>query len=135
MRLIRSRTVRPVAVLAVVLLSAAGCNAAATESFPLGQVVVVVTDTNNAPVSQIQLNLMLPDKATLWRTAVTGSDGTAQFGSGEGGVLVQSYLVRFPSSIQYALAPGETNDKPVTAIENQTVTVQLKLMKVAPGPA
>jgi hypothetical protein len=98
-------------------------------------VTVTVTDTNNAPVDNVQVNLMLPDKATTWRTAVTGSDGKATFGTEDGGVvLVQSYLLFFPVHAQYTLAPGETNYKPVTAVENQTVNVPLKLAKIVVNP-
>jgi hypothetical protein len=119
--------------LATVSLLGAGCNASESTGYALGGVEVVVTE-NNVPVSQVQVNLMLPDRATLWRTAITLSDGKAQFGSGEGGVLVQDYLVFFPSNVQYTLAPGETNYKPVKAVENQTVSVQFKVVKVVVNP-
>jgi hypothetical protein len=133
MKLISSRFARPLMLLAAVSLFGAGCNASESTSYALGTVEVVVTE-NNVPVGQVQVNLMLPDRATLWRTAITASDGKAQFGSGEGGVLVQDYLVFFPSNVQYTLAPGETNYKPVKAVENQTVSVQFKVVKVVINP-
>lgn len=130
---IRSRFAGTVTLLAVVLLSGIGCNDTSGPGYALGNVEAVVTE-NDVPVGEVQVNLMLTDKATLWRTAITGSDGKAQFGSGEGGVLIQDYLVFFPSNIQYTLAPGETNYKPITAIANQTVTVQLKVAKIVVNP-
>jgi hypothetical protein len=133
MNLISSQFARSVAV-AGSLVFAAACNDTSGTDYPLGNVTAVVVDTNGAPVDQVQVNLMLPDKATLWRTAITGSDGKAIFGSGEGGVLVQDYLVVFPSSVQWSLASGETNFKPVTAVEGQTVTVQFKVQKVVINP-
>src|SRR6476646_6194177 len=123
MNLISSRFARLVLISALSVF-VVSCNDTSGTNYPLGNVTAVVVDTNGAPVDQVQVNLMLPDKATLWRTAITGSDGKAIFGSGEGGVLVQDYLVVFPSSVQWSLASGETNFKPVTAVEGQTVTVQ-----------
>ena len=133
MDLISSRVIRLVCLSALSVL-AVGCNDTSSPQYKLGNVTAVVVDTNGAPVDQIQVNLMLTDKATLWRTAVTGTDGKAVFGSGEGGVLVQDYLVFFPSSVQWSLASGETNYKPVTAVENQTVTVQFRVQKVVINP-
>jgi hypothetical protein len=121
--------------LAAVSFSGVGCNDTSGPTYALGNVEVVVTEASGAPVSGVKVNLMLTDKATLWRTAITGTDGKGQFGSGEGGVLIQDYLVFFPSNLQYALAAGETNYKPITAIENQTVTIQLKVAKVVINPA
>ena len=133
MNLISSRVARLVCLSALLPLVVA-CNDTSAPQFALGNVTAVVVDTNGSPVEQVQVNLMLPDKATLWRTAVTGSDGKAIFGSGEGGVLVQDYLVFFPSSVQWSLASGETNYKPVTVVQNQTVTVQFRVQKVVLNP-
>jgi hypothetical protein len=119
--------------LAALSVFGAGCNASESTGYALGTVEVMVTE-NGVPVPQVQVNLMLTDRATLWRTAVTATDGKAQFGSGEGGVLVQDYLVFFPSNVQYTLAAGETNYKPVKAVENQTVSVQIKVTKVIVNP-
>lgn len=135
MSLIRSRFAGTLMLLAAVSLFGAACNDTSGPDHVTGVVTVTVTDTDNAPVNLVQVNLMLPDKATTWRTAVTGSDGKATFGAEDGGVvLVQNYLVYFPAHAQYTLAPGETNYKPVTAIENQTVNVQLKVAKVIVNP-
>lgn len=134
MNFVRSRLTRNVVLAGLILFGGVACNSSSTGNYALGNVTAVVTDANGAPVEQVQVNLMLPDKATLWRTAVTGSDGKAVFGSGEGGVLVQAYLVYFPSAVQWSLAAGETNYKPVTAVENQTVTVQFKVQKIVINP-
>jgi hypothetical protein len=134
MNLLRLRLTRNLALSGALLLGGVACNSTSAPSYPLGDVIAVVTDANGVPVNQVQVDLMLTDKATLWRTAVTGSDGKAQFGTGEGGVLVQDYLVFFPSQVQWKLADGETNYKPAKAVENQTVTVQFKLQKVVINP-
>ena len=135
MHLIRSRFTRTVVSLAAVSWLGVACNDASAPVYATGTVTVTVTDTNNAPVDQVQVNLMLTDQATLWRTALTGSDGKATFGTEDGGVvLVQNYLVYFPAHAQYTLAPGETNYKPVTSIENQTVNVNLKVAKIVINP-
>jgi hypothetical protein len=133
MHLTRSRFSRTVIFLAAISLFGAACNDTSGPSYALGNVEAVVTE-GTTPVSGVQMNLMLTDKATLWRTAITGSDGKAQFGAGEGGVIIQDYLVFFPSNVQYTLAPGETNYKPVKAVENQTATVPMKVAKVIVNP-
>ena len=135
MNLTRLRITRSLMLLAAVSLFGAACNDTSGPDYITGTVTVTITDTNNAPVSQVQVNLMLPDKATTWRTAVSGSDGKATFGTEDGGVvLVQDYLVFFPAHAQYTLAPGETNYKPVKAIQDQTVNVPLKLAKIVVNP-
>ena len=123
LRFVRLATVSALSVFAV------GCNDTSAPVYAIGDVVVVVTDANGAPADQVRMNLMLPDKVTLWRIAVTGSDGKARFGTEDGGVLVQDYLVFFPIQSQWTLGAGETNYKPVKAVENQTVTVQFKVEK------
>lgn len=130
---IRSRFVR-LATVSALSVFAVGCNSTSATVYAIGDVVVVATDDNGAPAGQVQVSLMLPDKATIWRTAVTGSDGKAQFGIAEGGVLVQDYLVFLPIQSQWALAAGETNYKPATAVENQTVTVPLKVHQIVVTP-
>jgi hypothetical protein len=134
MNLFRLRLARNVA-LAGSLVFAASCNDTTGTNYATGVLTVTVTDTDNALVSGVGLNLMLPDKATTWRLAVTGSDGKATFGTEDGGmVLVQDYLVFFPPQTQWILAPGETNYKPVTAVKNQTVNVNFKVQKVVINP-
>lgn len=133
MSLIRSRFAGGLSLLVALSIFGAACNDTSGPSYALGNVEAFVTE-GTTPVSGVQVNLMLTDKATLWRTAITGSDGKALFGAGEGGVLVQDYLVFFPSNVHYTLAPGETNYKPAKAVENQTVSVQLKVQKVIVNP-
>jgi hypothetical protein len=135
MHLIRSRFTRTVVLLAGVSWLGVACNDTSAPVYATGTVTVTVTDTNNNDALGVQVNLMLTDQATLWRTAVTDSDGNATFGTEDGGVvLVQNYLVYFPGHAQYTLALGETNYKPVTAIENQTVNVNLKVAKIVINP-
>lgn len=135
MNLLRLRSTRNFAAAGLMLFGGAACNDTSGTNYVTGVVTVTVTDTNNAPVSGVQFNLMLPDNATTWRTIVTGSDGKGTFGSEDGGVvLAQAYLVVFPSQVQWNLAPGETNNKPVTAVGNQTVNVNFKIQKVVINP-
>ena len=65
MQLIRSRFARPVMLLAAVSLFGAACNDTSGPDYITGTVTVTVTDTNNAPVSLVELELQLPDKATI----------------------------------------------------------------------
>ncbi|MFN2602843.1 MAG: hypothetical protein ABR582_08840 [Gemmatimonadaceae bacterium] len=130
---IRSRFVR-LSIVSALSVFAVGCNSTSAPGYAIGEVGIVATDDNGAPADQVHVNLMLPDKATIWRTAVTGSDGKAQFGTEDGGVLVQDYLVFFPIQTQWALAADETNYKPANAVENQTVTVQFKVHKIEVNP-
>jgi hypothetical protein len=130
---VRSRFVH-LSIVSALSVFAVGCNSTSAPRYAIGDVVVVATDETGAPADQVHVNLMLPDKATIWRTAVTGSDGKAQFGIEDGGVLVQNYLVFLPIQTQWALAADETNYKPANAVENQTVTVQLKVHKIEVTP-
>jgi hypothetical protein len=130
MGLLRSRRAFIPGILALILLSGGGClsDNNPTQNFVLGRVQVVVTDTNGAPAPLLNVNLTLTNKS-IWRAALTGSDGKAEFGAAEGGVIIQNYLVNLDLSVQYVLAPNETNDKPVTPVENQTTVVQFKVAK------
>ena len=134
MNLFSLRLARKTVALAGLLVFATACNSTTGTTYAIGDVVVVVTDDSGAPADSVHVNLMLPDKATLWRTAVTGSDGKARFGTDEGGVLVQDYLVFLPIQNAWTLAAGETNYKPANAVENQTVTVQFKVQKIVLNP-
>jgi hypothetical protein len=133
MRLLRSRLVLAPVLLA--LLSAAGCNSSsATDNIVLGQVQVSVTDAGGNPVSGLNVDLLLTDKATVWRRSLTSADGKAEFGAAEGGVILQNYIVRLTLGIQYSLATNETNDKPVTPVADQLTTVEFHVVKTTVVP-
>jgi hypothetical protein len=121
--------------LALLLLFASGCSSYSTptQTYVLGRIQVAVTDTAGAAVPQLSVNLTLTNKS-IWRASLTSSDGKAEFGASEGGVIIQNYLVHLILTGQYVLAPNETNDKPVTPIENQLIVVQFEVMKTSITP-
>jgi hypothetical protein len=111
-----------------------GClNAADPGGNVLGRIVVRVSDQNNAGVRDLALDLMLPNRQTIWRSARTGTDGTAQFAGNEGGVILQSYIVRVHLTPQWQFGEGQTNDKAVTPIGGETVTVEFTLAPMVIG--
>ena len=61
---------------------------------PVGRVTVSVTDGNNAGVGQLLVQLMRPDRVTVWRSLTTSANGTGEFDTANGGVIPQAYLVR-----------------------------------------
>jgi hypothetical protein len=99
----------------------------------LGRIIVRASDQNNAGVPDLMVDLRLANGQTIWRTARTGADGTAEFGASEGGVLLQNYIVRIRLTLQWQLATGESNDKPVTPVAGQTVTVEFKVAPSSTG--
>ncbi|HEY8166752.1 MAG TPA: hypothetical protein VIF83_14460 [Gemmatimonadaceae bacterium] len=118
----------------IALAFSGGClNAADPGGNVLGRIVVRVSDQNNVGVQDIALDLMLTNRQTIWRTARTGTDGTAQFASNEGGVILQNYIVRVHLTPQWQFASGNANDKPVTPIGGETVTIEFKLEPVVIG--
>jgi hypothetical protein len=114
---------------AAVFAVVAGCTDFSTTPASLGRVTVTVKDQNNAPVPQIVVDLMLPDRITVWRSIRTSTDGTGEFGKPDGGVKSQIYIVRLTPTGQYQLAADETNDKPVTVVIGQTHEVSFRMVK------
>jgi hypothetical protein len=101
---------------------------------PVGRVVVNIKDNNNNPVSGILVDLFVTTNTfTPWSAATTNASGTAEFSASVGGVKPQSYIVRVITLTTYELAAGETNNKPVTAVANQTATVNFTLSKKVIG--
>ena len=127
MTLVRKRWVRFLPAIIALGFSGGCLNAADPGGNVLGRIVVRVSDQNNAGVQDIALDLMLTNRQTIWRTARTGTDGTAQFAGNEGGVILQNYIVRVHLTPQWQFAEGNSNDKPVTPIGGETVTVEFKL--------
>ena len=101
-----------------------------TPDEPLGRVVVNIKDNNNNPVGNILGDLFVTSNTfSPWAAATTNASGTAEFAASSGGVKPQSYIVRVISLTTYELAEGETNNKPVTAVADQTATVNFTLSK------
>lgn len=133
MRLTRSSLLKKISIAALIVAAGAGCTDFSTTPASLGRVIVTVTDQNNAPVPQMVVDLLLPDRITVWRSIRTSTDGTGEFGKPDGGVKSQTYIVRITLSGQYALASGETNDKPITVVIGQTHEVTFHLVKGGVG--
>ena len=119
---------------AFLLFSAAvigGCSTDVTQpEEDLGRVVVSIKDNNNNPLQGILVDLFLTSNTfSPWSAATTDATGTAEFSASAGGVKPQGYIVRVITLTTYELAAGETNNKPVTAVANQTATVNFTLSK------
>ena len=136
MRLTSLSFLRRSSMLAVVLAVASGCTDFSTTPVSLGRVTVAVKDQNNAAVPLIVVNLLMSDRIQIWRSLRTSVDGTGEFGKEDGGVKSQIYIVRIIEEGDYSLAPGETNDKPVTVVIGQTHHITFNMVKrtVGGGP-
>lgn len=108
-----------------------GCSDSTTEpDEPLGRVVVTIKDNNNNPISGILVDLFVTTNTfSPWSAATTDATGTAEFSANAGGVKPQNYIVRIITLTTYELAAGETNNKPVTVVADQTATVNFTLSK------
>ena len=120
---------------AFLLLSAAvigGCSTDVSTGTDeeVGRVVVTIKDNNNNPLQGILVDLFVTSNTfSPWAAATTDATGTAEFSASAGGVKPQAYVVRVITLTTYELATGETNNKPVTAVANQTATVSFTLSK------
>lgn len=128
---------RAVVAAAAVIILGACTDFSTTPDVPLGRVTVAVTDENNAGVGQLLVELLRPDRVTVWRSLTTSANGTGEFDTANGGVIPQSYIVRLHLGSNYLLAEGETNDKPVTVVvgEVHPITFKVKKKSVGGGPA
>jgi hypothetical protein len=100
---------------------------------PLGRVTVAVTDENNAGVGGLLVQLLRPDRVTIWRSVTTSSNGTGEFDTANGGVIPQSYIVRLNLGNDWLLQENETNDKPLTVVVDQIHPVTFKVKRKTPG--
>lgn len=128
MDLTGSRIARIALLVGLPLVSA--CNEATAPD--LGRVIVSVTEANNAGAALIPTDLLLATTRQLWRATRTTTDGSAEFGATEGGVIPQDYIVTIDLiGTRYELANGETEEKPVTVVSGQTYTISFKVVKAA----
>lgn len=136
MNLIRSIFLRCVALLTVAALGGAGCTDFSKPPEQLGHLIVTVRDETGKGVPGINFTALLSDRATEWAKVSTSGDGTAEFRASDGGILPQTYIVRFDAlNGSYRLAADESNDKPVVVVIGQTQTVNFKVTKAGPsGP-
>ena len=110
------------------LFGSAGCSL--NESFPLGNLSVRVVNQNDVGVSGILLDLFKIEgtEPIYWRASATSSNGVGVFGERDGGVIEGDYFIRVLLTPAYELAPGETNDRPVTVREGDDLTVTFRLV-------
>jgi hypothetical protein len=133
MRLVRRLALKVVAASAVVVAFSGCTDFSTTPDVPLGRVTVTVTDENNAGVGGLLVQLLRPDRITIWRSVTTSSNGTGEFDTANGGVIPQSYVVRLNLGTEWLLQDGDTNDKPITVVVDQLHPVTFKVRKKAPG--
>jgi hypothetical protein len=106
-----------------------------TSATPVGKVSVQVQDSNNAgvPLVNVDLYKVVGGGGVLWRASRTSSDGVAIFGETGGGIDAGDYLIHVSFITNYQLAPGETNDKPVTVQGGDSVAVTFHVVTNHPG--
>jgi hypothetical protein len=110
------------------LLGPLGCDV--TTTYPLGRLSAQVVDPNNAGVQGVLLNLYKVEggRSILWRGSITSSDGSGEFGASDGGVIAGEYFIRVRFVTQHELAPGESNDRPVTVNEGDNIVVTFRVV-------
>lgn len=115
------------------ILVATSCNI--TETYPLGKLSARVVDANGVGIQGVFLDLykLEVEGPLLWRASVTGSDGVGEFGARDGGVIEGDYFIRVKFNSQHELAPGESNDRPVTVMEGDEIVVTFVAQRIAIG--
>jgi len=127
----RSRAARRSVFFSVAVFALGACTDFSSPPPSLGRVTVKVTAANETGVQGLPVDLLLPNKTTVWRAALTSTDGTAEFAEAEGGVIPQNYVVRLTfAGKPYVLAADETNDKAVTAAIGATQIVSFRIVRV-----
>jgi hypothetical protein len=94
-----------------------------------------VIDANGAGIFGVEADLykLVGGGALLWRASLTSSTGVAVFGASDGGVAVGDYFIRVTFRSNHELAPGETNDRPVTVREGDVLVVTFNAVARGPG--
>jgi hypothetical protein len=132
MRILRPRVAIVVGFAAV--LGSLACNDS-TATYPLGKLSVQVLDASNNGIQGVAADLykVVDGGAILWRAGLTSSNGIAVFGASDGGVIAGDYYIHISFSSLHQLAPGETNDRPVTVNEGDDLTVTFHAVANEPG--
>jgi hypothetical protein len=117
------------------LLAALGCSDS-TSASGLGRVSAQVLNAGNAGVPSVKADLykVLEGGAILWRSGLTSSNGIAEFGASEGGVVPGDYYIHLSFVTSYRLADDETNDKPITVNAGDNDVVTFHVVAAGPGP-
>ena len=129
MRLFSSKRSLASTLLAASLLVVTGCSLD-VEMATTGRLQILVEDTAGNPVPNIQADLLLDDRTTVFRSTTTGTDGTAEFDAGAGGVAIQVYFIRLNLTPDWNMAPGDANDKAVIPSAGSIVVVSFRIAKV-----
>ena len=130
MRLSSSKSILASTLLGVSLLIVVACNLDVAQ-YSTGRLQIQVEDTAGNPVPNINANLLLEDKITVWRSTTTGADGKAEFDAEAGGVTIQGYYIRLILTPDWNMAPGEPNDKAVIPNGGSVIVVRFRIAKVA----
>jgi hypothetical protein len=114
----------------VVFLGINGCR----KHYPLAKLAVRVVDGNNRPLRGAAADLyrLTPSGKVYWRASRTDSAGVAVFGAKDGGVIKGNYQIHMSFITWHDLAPGETNDRPVTLKEGDDTTLTFKAVARLP---
>ena len=130
MRLFSSKKFLTSTLVGVLLLIAAACSLDVA-MYSTGRLQILVEDVNGDPVPNINADLLLDDKITVWRSTKTGTDGKAEFDAAAGGVAIRGYYVRLILTPDWNMAPGEPNDKAVIPNGGSVIVVRFTITKVA----
>ena len=130
MHLSSSKSILASTLLGVSLLIIVACNLDVAQ-YSTGRLQIQVEDTAGNPVPNINANLLLEDKITVWRSTTTGTDGKAEFDAEAGGVTIQGYYIRLILTPDWNMAPGEPNDKAVIPNGGSVIVVRFRIAKVA----
>ncbi|HEY5023023.1 MAG TPA: hypothetical protein VII30_11120 [Gemmatimonadaceae bacterium] len=117
----------------VVLLATMGCSRLSTK-YPLGKLSVRVIDAQNKPVrlAAVDLYKLTPSGKVYWRASSTDSAGIAVLGAKNGGVIEGDYVINISDRTWHKLAPGETNDRPVTIKAGDDTVVTFRVVPRLP---
>jgi 5-hydroxyisourate hydrolase-like protein (transthyretin family) len=116
-----------------VLLVTAGCGW--TRHYPLGKLAVRIIDVRyNKPVAGAAVDLykVTPSGKVYWRASRTDSEGVAVLGAKNGGVIQGNYLIHVSFISWHDLAPGETNDRPITIKQGDDTVVTFRALARVP---
>jgi hypothetical protein len=107
---------------------------ACRKHYPLAKLAVRVVDANNKPLRGAAADLyrLTPSGKVYWRASSTDSAGIAVFGAKDGGVIEGNYEIHMSFITWHDLAPGETNDRPVTLKEGVDTTITFRALARRP---
>ncbi len=116
------------------LLTVLGCGW--TRHYPLGKLAVRIIDVrnNNKSVAGAAVDLykVTPSGKVYWRATRTDNDGIAVLGAKNGGVIQGDYVIHVSFITWHDLAPGETNDRPITIKEGDDTIVTFRALARVP---